>query len=490
MTTISGRLRALLCIVGILFGFGATVARAAATADASATAINQNELLERGAYLAKAADCGACHTVAQDKPFAGGLAIASPVGTIYSTNITPSMNFGIGRYSLAEFARALREGIRGDGVNLYPAMPYTSYSLLTDEDVRALYEFFMNSVVAVDERGPRTDLAFPLNIRWSMKAWNLIFLNKAQYQAAAAQNAEWNRGRYLVQALAHCGECHTPRGVLMQTKSGFDLAGAQVGPWYAPNITSDVTSGVGSWSTEDLARYLKTGVLIGKARAAGSMAEAVQDSFQYLTDADLRAMAIYVLSVPAIHDPVDKSSRFSIGVASSELGSLRGTSGIRADDGNPSGAQLFEANCASCHEALGQGTRDGYYPSLFDNSVVGARNPTNLIATILNGVNRTTAAGQAYMPGFGGRPHDLAALTDEQVALVGNYMADHFGRGEGQVTAKDVAQVRRGGPPSSLPTLARAGVALAAAGAIVLIGLLFFLVKRRDPKTTLPNGLR
>ena len=365
-------------------------------------------------------------------------------------------------------------------------MPYTSYSLLADEDVRALYAYFTKSVVAVEERGPQTDLAFPLNIRFSMKVWNLFF-NKARYEVAPSHTAEWNRGRYLVQALAHCGECHTPRGMLMQTKQRLDLAGAPLGSWYAPNITSDLASGIGSWSPEELARYLKTGVLRGKARAAGGMAEAVEDSFQYLTDADLRAIAIYVRTLSATHDGTDADSRFALGHAYSDLGSLRGTSGIHADNESPSGAELFQANCASCHQALGQGTKDGYYPSLFDNSAVGARNPDNLIATILNGVNRTTMAEQAYMPGFGGGAHDLGALTDEQIALIGNYMIEHFGRGTGQLRATDVAEVRRGGPRSLLPALARGGVALAAVSATALVGLLLFFLRRRALKRAQPR---
>lgn len=473
MTTSGRQLLSVLYLAGLLWGGGANLA------DASAAAATDSELMERGAYLARAADCGACHTVEGNGAFAGGLAISSPVGVIYSTNITPSMKFGIGRYTLDQFARAIRSGIRQDGANLYPAMPYTSYSLLTDQDVQALYTFFMKSVVPVESAGPNTDLAFPLNIRWSMKAWNLIFLNKDRYEAIPAHTAEWNRGRYLVRALAHCGECHTPRGVLMQTKGGLELAGAQVGPWYAPNVTPDLNSGVGSWSTEELAQYLRTGVLDGKARAAGSMAEAVEHSFQYLGDADIRAMAIYVLSVPAIHDGDDDASRFSRGKASSDLAASRGTAGIRADSEDPNGAELFQGNCASCHEALGQGTKDGYYPTLFHNSAVGGRNPNNLIATILNGVNRTTRIGQAYMPGFGGRPTDLTALTDVEIARLCNYLIDRFGLGTGTVAAKDVAIVRHGGPTSRLPSMARAGVVIGGAAGIVLALVLFRFVRSR-----------
>jgi mono/diheme cytochrome c family protein len=432
-------------------------------------------LTERGAYLAKAADCGACHTAPHGKPFAGGLAISSPVGTIYSTNITPSVGYGIGRYTEAQFARAVRRGIRADDANLYPAMPYTSYSILTDADVRALYRYFMHGVAPVDAPAPRTDLPFPMNLRVSMMGWNLLFLNTKPLRVDPRQSELWNRGRYLVEGAAHCSACHTPRGFLMQEKAKEEFSGGAVGPWYAPNITSDANSGIGSWSQDELVTYLSTGDAHGKAQAAGSMGEAVEHSFQYLSDADRNAIATYVRTIPAIHDPSDDRSRFAFGMASSDLGLLRGKYGVADQQGDPTGAQSFQGNCASCHAPLGQGSKDGYYPSLFSNSALGSSNPTNLIAVILNGVDRTTRRGQAYMPGFAGGPHDLAALSDDEIALLGNYLFEHYGRPGIVVTAQQVAAVRRGGPSSSLVALARAGV-LAAATALLL--LVLFLVVR------------
>jgi fructose 5-dehydrogenase cytochrome subunit len=433
------------------------------------------ELIKRGEYLAKAADCGACHTAPRGKPFAGGLAIVSPVGTIYSSNITPSAGFGIGRYTEEQFARAVRRGIRADGANLYPAMPYTSYSIFTDDDVRALYRYFLQEVVPVDAPATPTDLPFPMNIRASMKGWNLLFLNDKPFQADSQQSESWNRGKYLVQGAAHCSACHTPRGFLMQERAGQAFAGGQVGPWYAPNITPDATSGIGSWSQDELVQYLRNGDAHGKAQAAGNMGEAVEHSFQYLSDGDLNAMATFVRAVPAIHDAADQSSRFDFGKPSSEVGLLRGKYGVQSDNGDPTGAELFQGNCASCHSPLGQGSKDGYYPSLFSNSALGSRNPNNLIAAILHGVNRTTSRGQAYMPGFAGGPSDLAALSDQEIVLLGNYLLQHYGRPGVAVTAQQVAEVRRGGPSSSLVTLARVGVALAA---IVLILIVVFAVLR------------
>ena len=440
---------------------------------------DSTQLIARGQYLATAADCGACHTAPGGKPFAGGLAISSPVGTIYSTNITPSAHFGIGRYSEAQFGRALRRGIRSDGANLYPAMPYTSYSIFTDDDVHAIYTYFTQGVASVDTPAPRTALAFPMNIRASMMGWNLLFLNTKPLPLDPRHSAMWNRGRYLVQGAAHCSACHTPRGFLMQEKTAQEFAGGQVGPWYAPNITSDVNSGIGSWSQDELVEYLRTGDARGKAQAAGSMGEAVEHSFRYLSDADLNAIATYVRTVPAIHQSADQNSRFAFGRASSELGVLRGKDGIGADRGDPTGAELFQGNCASCHSPLGQGSRDGYYPSLFSNSVLGSGNPNNLIAVILNGVDRTTAKGQAYMPGFAGGANDLAAFTDHDIVLLGNYLLQHYGRPGVLITTEQVVEVRRGGPSSSLITLARIGVAAAVIALVWVFSVIVVRTRRR-----------
>jgi mono/diheme cytochrome c family protein len=356
-------------------------------------------------------------------------------------------------------------------------MPYTSYSIFTDADVQALYTYFLRGVAPVDAPSPPTELPFPMNIRASMMGWNLLFLNRSPFQPDSRQSEAWNRGKYLVDGAAHCSACHTPRGFLMQEHSNQAYAGGQVGPWYAPNITSDLNSGIGSWSQMELVQYLRDGDARGKAQAAGSMGEAVEHSFRYLSDADLTAMATYVRTVRAIRDPADQKSRFLFGKASSDLGVLRGRSRIRSGEGDPSGSELFQGNCASCHSPLGQGSKDGYYPSLFSNSSLGAKNPNNLIAAILYGVDRTTSNGQAYMPGFAGGPHDLAALSDREIVLLSNYLLQRYGRPDIVVTAEQVGEVRRGGPSSSLVSLARAGIG-AAAVAVVLI-VIFLIVRTR-----------
>jgi mono/diheme cytochrome c family protein len=263
----------------------------------------------------------------------------------------------------------------------------------------------------------------------------------------------------------------------MQEETSRALSGAQVGPWYAPNITSDPISGIGSWSKEDLAAYLRTGHLSRKAQAAGSMGEAVTKSFQHLTAADIDAIATYVKGVPAVHDPGDGASRFTAGKAFSELATLRGRDGVSSDSANATGAELFQGNCASCHSAEGQGSKDGYYPSLFQNSATGAKNPTNLIAAILYGVDRTIAGRQAFMPGFGGHPTDANPLSDRDIAALGNYVLTHYGAADATITEPQVAEVRQGGPGSPLPALARGGVA--AGIVVVLLGVAFVIFKRR-----------
>jgi fructose 5-dehydrogenase cytochrome subunit len=435
------------------------------------------DVVKRGQYLSIAADCGACHTAPGGKPFAGGLPVSTPLGTIYSTNITPSADYGIGRYTEQEFSRALRLGIRRDGANLYPAMPYTSYAKFTDDDARALYAYFMQAVKSVDAPTPQTALPFPMNIRLSMIAWNFLFLDAKVFAPDPRQSAEWNRGAYLVQGAAHCSTCHTPRGFLFQEETSRDLSGGQVPPWYAPNITSDPVSGIGSWTKEELVAYLRTGRVPRAAQAAGSMGEAVEHSFQYLSAADLDAVATYVKSVPALRNPADDASRFNAGKMFSELATLRGRDGVRSDnDPNPTGAELFQGNCASCHSAEGQGSKDGYYPSLFHNSATGARNPTNLIAAILYGVDRTTAGKQAFMPGFGGQPTDANQLSDRDIVLVGNYVLAAYGPGNTAITEQQVAEVRRGGPTSPLVALARGGLAV---GVVVILGIAVLIFRRR-----------
>lgn len=354
-------------------------------------------------------------------------------------------------------------------------MPYTAYAALTDEDVHALYSYFMQGVPAVDQPTAPTRLPFPMNIRLSMKAWNLLFLDGKPYMNDPQQSAQWNRGRYLVEGPGHCSTCHTPRGFLMQEKTSQLMAGAQVGPWFAPNITSDPTAGIGTWSHDDLVTYLKTGRLEGKAQAAGSMAEAITHSFSHLHQQDLSAIATYIKAIPASPGTAGNQpdeARFQRGTATNELETFRGQGYAKGMQGESLGAQLYSGNCSSCHGYQGQGTADQYYPSLFSNSATAGVNPTNLIATILYGVDRKTDTGHVFMSPFGSQPNAVNALKDDEVAALSNYILRHYGNAVQTVSAKDVAVIQDGGPGSNLLLLARLGMGAGVLAAVVGIGLM------------------
>ncbi|WGY44950.1 cytochrome c [Vibrio sp. ABG19] len=445
-----------------------------AATDVAAHGAADDALIQKGQYLAVASDCTACHTAHGGQPFAGGKVISSPVGDIIATNITPSNKDGIGSYSEQQFADALRKGVRADGAQLYPAMPYTAYATLTDEDIHALYTYFMSGVQAVDEPTAETELPFPLNIRTSMMVWNALFLKEPGYEADASQSASWNRGRYLVEGAAHCSTCHTPRGFLMQEQTDAAMTGAQVGPWFAPNITADPVSGIGEWSQQELKTYLRTGRLEGKAQAAGSMAEAITHSFRYLSDEDLSAIAEYMGSIADNTQVPSGPSRFNHGKQGHNLTAIRGV-GFE-EPVSDEGARLYSGNCSSCHGSSAQGTKDGFYPSLFHNSATAEHNPSNLIATILYGVERETAEGDVFMPPFGAQPNALNHLDDQQVAKLSNWILQQYGNQEVTVSPERVAEIRRGGPTSPLVLLAQLGVA---AGVLVLLALVGWLIWRR-----------
>lgn len=467
------------------FAFAAPLAFAALVPAMASAQEFSKELVEKGRYLATASDCVACHTNHADgKPMAGGLPMSSPVGTIMSTNITPSKEFGIGNYTEAQFSDAVRKGVRGDGSNLYPAMPYVSYSVMTDEDIHALYAYFMQGVDPVDEKAPETKLPFPMNIRASMMGWNLLFRPNEVHVGDPSQSAEWNRGKYLAEGAGHCSTCHTPRGVFMQEQKSLNLTGGQVGPWYAPDITNDKLHGIGSWSQQDLVTYLKTGKLENKAQAAGSMAEAISYSFQHLTDGDLNAIATYVRSVPSANaSPAAGATRFDKGTAGNDMAAFRGKNYVEGLAGDHAGAQIFTANCASCHGYNAQGTRDGYYPSLFHNAATAGDNSINVISAILNGVDRHTDAGHVFMPPFGDQTNAVVQLNNVEVASLSNYLLAQYGNEKLKVTPEDVQVIREGGPKSNIVQLVRIGMG---AGAAVVVFLLAGLIRYRARRKTLP----
>ena len=274
--------------------------------EADPTGVPQNlanaDQVKRGEYLARAADCMVCHTAPGGADYAGGLAFPLPFGTLYSTNITPDKDTGIGSYSDQDFLDALRRGKRRDGAHLYPAMPYTSYTYITDADGLAI-KAYLFSLPAVHATAPDNTLTFPFNQRWLMVFWSTLFNADARFAPNTDRSAEWNRGAYIAEALAHCGECHTPRNLAFALDNGKKFAGAVTAGWHAFNITSDKGSGIGGWSDDEVFAYLATGHALGRGTAAGPMGEAVDQSFSQMAPSDIHALVSYVRSVPPIASP-------------------------------------------------------------------------------------------------------------------------------------------------------------------------------------------
>lgn len=426
--------------------------------------------VKRGQYLATAADCIACHTVDAKKPFAGGYAIATPFGTIYGPNITPDKATGIGNWSDDEFVRALHEGIGKHGEHLYPAFPYTSFTKLSRDDVLAI-KAYLFSLPAINQQTPANPLSFPFNQRAILWGWKLFnFTPGRMPDNTDPARAQVHRGAYLAEALAHCQECHTPRNLTMGVDKKLGYGGANLAGWKAFNITSDPISGVGAWSDAELGQYLQTGVVAGKASAAGGMAEAIEHSLRYLTADDIAALVLYLRGVPAIRDSGDSKPRFAYGTQASDEIDLRGVAGVIASSDASSPQELFSGHCASCHSASGGGSADNFYPSLMNNSVLGSRDPSNLVMVMLHGVSRAGKDGDTFMPPFADR------LNDVQIASLSNYLLKQFGNDQARVDAAFVAQQRAGGPPSPLPKLMLAG---AIGGALVLLLLIVWLRRRR-----------
>jgi mono/diheme cytochrome c family protein len=466
------RLRsAALCLCALV-----SITSAASAQDQSAT---QADLIAKGRYLATAADCAACHTAPHSgQPFAGGYAIESPLGKIFSTNITPSKADGIGSYSEEDFARAVRDGIAKDGSHLYPAMPYTAYAKLSDEDMSALYAYFMQEVKPVDHAPEKTELPFPFSIRASMSVWNLLFLSKDRFQPDASKSAEWNRGAYLAEALEHCSTCHTPRNTFMAENDSKALSGGALGAWYAPNITSDPVNGIGGWSQDEIVQYLKTGRAAGKAQAAGPMAEAVENGLQHLNDTDLNALAVYLKETKPISGSEAKP-RYEFGQPSVTEAALRGLPGQQP---NENGFHIFSGTCAACHQPDGVGNK--HYPSLFHNTATGADSPANLVATVLFGLSRTVGDETIFMPGFGPNAPFTDRLSDQDIADVSNYVLTQYGNPAAKVTAADVAELRQGGPEPLIVKLAPFAAPAAGIGGLIVILAIVWMVRRRQRPAT------
>jgi mono/diheme cytochrome c family protein len=386
-------------------------------------------LVAKGEYLTKAADCAACHTAPGGEPLAGGRAFRLPFGTIYSSNITPDRETGIGRWSDAEFVRAVHRGIGKNGEDLYPAFPYTAYALLSTDDVLAILAY-LSTVRPVSLRNTDNTLIFPFNQRYSLRAWKLLFVPTRPWEPSAAHDAAWNRGAYLAEALAHCGECHTPRNLMFATKSSRKYAGAVVDGWKAYNITSDVATGIGAWPDAEIEQYLSSGHAPAHGSAGGGMGEAIDLSLRHLSSEDIAALTRYLRTIPA------QRSEFTAQIDRHPATLNGATAWSPGPDRNESiGFQIFASACASCHGWDGAGQQTDHAEFL-DSPAVNDPSGVNLVRAVLAGVKIGSPRGDNLMPSF------AAAYSDAEIAAVSNYVIGHFGGRRGKVTAADVRAAR------------------------------------------------
>jgi len=394
----------------------------------------ETDLVKQGEYLARAGDCVACHTAKGGKPFAGGLPMETPIGTIYSTNITPDKT-GLGDYSFEDFDQAVRHGVAKNGSTLYPAMPYPSYARVSESDMQALYAYFMKGVEPVAQVNKDSDIPWPLSMRWPLAGWRWMFAPKVEdYKAQAGADPVISRGAYLVEGLGHCGACHTPRALTMQEKSlsasdgsAFLSGSAPLEGWIAKSLRGDHKDGLGSWSEDQLVQFLKTG-RSDRSAVFGGMSDVVVHSMQYMSEEDLTAIARYLKSLPAV-DPKDQPHQYDKQVADALW---------KGDDSKP-GASVYIDNCAACHRTDGHGyTR--VFPALAGNPVLQTADATSLINIVLNGGTLPathTAPSTFTMPAFAWR------LSDQEVADVVSFVRDSWGNKGEPVKASQVKDLRK-----------------------------------------------
>lgn len=379
---------------------------------------NETSTLSKGEYLTRAADCVACHVVPGGKPYAGGLEFKLPFGSIYSPNITPDKETGIGNWTDDEFVSALQKGVGKDGKHYYPAFPYTSYTLMSREDILAI-KGYLFSLEPVKQVPPENTVSFPFNQRWGMMFWNAIFASNERFTPDSKQTAEWNRGAYLVQGPGHCGECHTPRNLFQAMSSGRPLAGAELGNWQAYNISSDVQHGIGAWPEDALVSYLSKGYAPGFGGAGGPMADAVEHSLRYLTPEDLKAIAVYLKSTPAQAEGITRPP-----MAMNDAALQKGV-----------GLKLFNDNCVACHQLDGSG-RQSPAGGLAGLKTVNDPSGKNLIATLLEGHTPKAMRVDQRMPDFAG------SYSNEELAAVSTFVLRRFGQTQGQVKPEDIEKSR------------------------------------------------
>ena len=372
--------------------------------------------IERGRYLARAGDCATCHTAQGGKPFAGGRPIQTPFGIIYSTNITPDRETGIGLWSNEEFYIAMHEGVGRGKKRLYPAFPYPWLTKVDGDDVAAIREY-LATIAAVRQQNKPLELTKPFNSRKVMIGWNALNFHAGAFRADPNKSAQWNRGAYLVEGLGHCGQCHSPKNALGATKNGDPLEGGFAENWYAPNLVGDIRDGLGAWSAKEIVQYLKNGSNT-TAAAVGPMAEVVRNSTSHLREADLEAIATYLKDMPGKPTVTQVAA-----IDASRLAA---------------GKKLYTANCIGCHFATGNGVPKAF-PRLEASAAVQAEHPETVVRVILEGGQVVTTAQQPLpyqMPGFGRR------LGDQQIADIATYIRNAWGNHASAVTAAQVAKVR------------------------------------------------
>lgn len=382
------------------------------------------EKIARGAYLAKAGDCMACHTTRGGQPYAGGRALNTPFGSVVSPNITSDRATGIGAWSADDFWRALHNGKSKDGRLLYPAFPYTNYTRITRDDSDALHAYFQ-SVPAISQANRPHQLRFPYNQQFMLAGWRALYFKPAVFRPDSGQSVDWNRGAYLVQGLGHCSACHSPRNALgaVSGSNGESLSGGLIPVlgWYAPSLNADAEAGLGDWRPEHIAALLKTGVS-PRATVFGPMAEVVKESLQYLSDDDVKAMAVYLRALPAQGDKP----------------AFERDTGARATAFLAAGAKLYDKHCAECHGDGGAGMPPGY-PPLAGNRALTMAQAVNPIRIVLNG---------GFAPGTAGNPRPYSmppfshVLDDNEVAQVVSYLRSAWGNNAPPVDANDVNRYR------------------------------------------------
>jgi mono/diheme cytochrome c family protein len=382
-------------------------------------------LVARGEYLSRAADCEACHTVKGGARFAGGLAFRLPFGTLYAPNITSDKETGIGSWSDSDFLNAIHKGVAPDGTRLYPAFPYAAYTMMTDDDALAI-KAFLFSLPAVRAPTLPNTFSFPFNQRWLMAFWSTFFNSDRRFMPNPAQSPVWNRGAYLAEAMAHCGDCHTPRNLAQALDNRQKFAGAVAAGWKAYDITQDRTSGIGSWSDDSLTAFLATGHAEGYGTASGPMGEAVDKSLMHLSPEDIKALVTYLRTIPPIADSDLPAPKTSPAPASHREGV------VMADN---RGKAIFAGACQGCHGWTGES------PVLTYATFTGGRavnDPTarNVAQAIVWGVTREGPDGPVVMPAFG------HAYSDVEIAAVADYVTARFGAVPSQITAQQVAQIR------------------------------------------------